>query len=464
MAIDFLVGGVPRGGTTLAAKFMSLHEEIFCYAGETHLIPFMHGMFGELPCREDKVDSVARFLRQQLMTAMVEVPRFNVSRGAHPANVIFEEKDIDNLVESVRSHLNGTLYGVELYRMSLGSLGEILAKADRRPILGEKTPSNIFAMADYAGATTVRNIVVMREPIGVLRSVRARVEEGDPYCDDAFKGDLEANVGMYLEYAMAARDVLRSGRDVQLVRYEDMAEAPARVVEEMLKGFGRAAEERVIRFVEGARDREIADRAPMHYRRLKLATSSTTLSPVDLWKTFSLTRDVREAFGYSDSAMVDLGFDLPLKWPDADVPTRVLPLFGFHRAELLGGSWMKRRASLVAYFGKVQSHALTLAFKSEFPKRVGREVELRISVNGIERHTCSVGTGQQSTVIKLMVNEDELVPMGNKGGYVVVGLLSSAAYTPIGHTRNSFDAREISFLLNSWAINRKKSRRWRIWR
>lgn len=461
--LNLLVGGMPRGGTTVAAKFMSLHQDIFCYAGETHIIPFMHGLFGQLPCRRDKVDLVSKFLRQQFMTAMVEMPRFSVSQGAHPGNLIFEEKNVDDLVDAIRGHLNNQLYGVDLYKASLITLRELLSrsKADQRIIFGEKTPNNIFAMADYARLVATKNIVVMREPIGVLRSMKARVEGGDAY-SSAFKGELETNIGMYLEYAMAARYVLNSTEGSLLVRYEDIAQTPATVVREMFELFGREAEERVVKFVENGLDREIANRAPVNYRRLNMNAGYADLPPVDIWKVFSFTRELRDAFGYSDAAMTEFGFNVPSEWPDMEVPSKVLPLYGFHQAGWIGCPWMKRRGGLVAYLGKGRSHEITLELKSKFPEHILDEVELQVSVNGIPREVLKVAADSQTTAVNVKVHSDELVPMGNRGGYAVINLASSMAYSQIGHTADGDDAREISFQLSNWKID-KKPYRWQ-WR
>lgn len=459
MTLDFLVGGMPRGGTTVAAKFMSLHQDLFCYAGETHLIPFMHSLFGQLPCRDDKVDLVAQFLRQQFMTAMVEMPKFSVSQGAHPGNDIFEEKDVDDLIDTVCSHLRAQLFGGELYKASLATLRGLLSQADPRNILGEKTPNNLFAMADYAELSAVRNIVVMREPMGVLRSMKARVEGGDAY-SNAFKGDLEANIGMYLEYAMAAQQALNTAEGGLLVRYEDIAQVPAEVVRKMFKLFELEPEKRVLQFVEGNWDVEIANRAPMNYKRLKVTAGSSDLSPIDRWKVFSFTRNLREVFGYSDAALSEFGFEVPLEWPGEEVPSKVLPLYGFHRAGWVGGPLMKRRGGLVVYLGKRRSHEITLEFKSKFPDQIQREVRLAVSVNGIHREKITVKSGNQSSVVKVTLYSDELVPMGKRGGYGVIDLVSSLAYSQIGHASKGHDAREISFQLKNWKIDKKFFKWW----
>lgn len=461
MTLNLLVGGMPRGGTTVAAKFLSLHQNIFCYAGETHLIPFMHSMFGRLPCREDRIDLVVQFLRQQFMTAMVEMPRFSVSQGAHPGNLIFEEENVDELVERVRDDLKAQLFGADAYTAALTTLHAVLSKVNRSLILGEKTPNNIFAMADFAGVSTTKSIVVMREPIGVIRSMKTRVAGGDKYAD-AFKGDIEANIGMYLEYASAARQVLNSEAGGLLVRYEDIAQIPATVVKEMFQLFGnQQVEERVIKFVEHGQDREIADRAPMNYKRLNVSPNTADLSSVDIWKVFSLTRELRGLFGYSDAEMTEFGFDVSTDWPDVSVPATVLPLFGFHSPDWVGGRWMKRKGSLVVYLGKGKTHSVMLNLESNFPDQIESDVDLTVYVNEIRRgEVFKVGTGNQLTTVHLKIDSDELVPMGNKGGYVVLNLESSIAYSQIGHTDRGNDGREISFKLKNWKIDKNRFKWW----
>jgi hypothetical protein len=73
-----------------------------------------------------------------------------------------------------------------------------------------------------------------------------------------------------------------------------------------------------------------------------------------------------------------------------------------------------------------------------------------------------VKNGKQSTVVNIKVHSDELVPMGNKGGYTVIDLESSIAYSQIAHTANGNDAREISFQLHNWRIDKYPFKWW--WR
>ncbi len=459
MNLDLLVGGMPRGGTTVAAKLMSLHPDIFCYAGETHLIPFMHDMFGRLPCRPDKVDLVARYLQNQFMTALVEMPRFSVSQGAHPRNLVFNEQTVNDLVDAVCGRLKAGLYGEELYKSSLATMAEMLSKIDPRHIRGEKTPSNIFAMADYSKTEDTKNIVVMREPIGVLRSMKARVDGGDSYAV-AFKGDLESNIGMYLEYAMAAQKAREAVSGSIFIRYEDMSLDPAQVIRNIFKEYNAVPEDRVIRFVEKGSDNEIADRAPMNYKRLTISTGYGSLSSLDIWKIFALTKDVRNAFGYSDAQMKEWGFEIPLEFPDVEIPPTVLPLYGFHKPISIGKPLMRRRGGLIVYLPKGFSQDLMLTLKSNFPEQVQKGVKLCVSVNNVERDVINVESGRRITDLHLNIHEEDLIPMGTQGGYAVIDLESSLSYCKLGHMAHGDDAREVSFKFDNWNLNKRRSR-WR---
>lgn len=457
MSLDYIVGGMPRGGTTVAAKFLSLNNDIFCYAGETHLIPFMHSLFGDLPCRHDKIELVGQFLKQQFMTAMVEMPKFSVSQGAHPGNDVFDEDDVNDLIGAVKNSLNEGLYGAELHKASLKILRDLLTRADHRRILGEKTPSNVFAMADYATKGFLTNVVVMREPFGVVRSMQARVKGGDAY-SKPFQGTIEANIGVYLEYSKAAKKILDCSSNSLLIRYEDMAEDPCAVIDQMFRIFGRDVEECVANFVDGQWDVEVANRAPMNYKRLKVKTDYSDMPPVDLWKIAALTHSVRESFGYSDQEMNRMGIDVSTNWPGMDVPLKLFPLYGFNSAGMFKKLWMKKNAGMIIYLNQRKGHhEVLLRLASDFPDYDIGNVQLHILIGGDLIELVSVKTGKRVTEIVLDINSRHAIPMGKEGGCVIVEFESSLSHNELGHSSTGHDAIEKSFCLLDWSIDRKRS-------
>jgi len=447
--MDFLVGGVPRGGTTVAAKFLSLQQDMFCYAGETHIVPLLQELFGQHACAPGKIDACTQFLRSQLMSSMVAMPRFSVSRGAHPANLIFDEQAVEQVLDAVRSSLKRGKFGEALLGDALGLLRDLLAERDPRPIRGEKTPSNVFALAEHGPGHPVISVVVMRDPIGVVRSMRARQ---DKYAEP-FSGDIENCIGIYLEYGSACLRCLKQPDSV-LVRYEEMAEDPGEVLRRMYARFDREPEERVIRFVEHGGDKEIADRAPMNYKRLTLSPKTDGLTPLDVWKTVELTRCVREAVGYTDAYLAGIGYPIPDECPEVDVPVMLTPLGGFHQKEPNSYAWMKKEGRLIVYMPKTKKAIVRLVFWSNFPDLVtgGKSVSLTLYVSGSQRQQVEVKGKRGAAVIEAVLFANDLSPMGTTGCYAILELRSSMVYAPIAALDGTNDTRTVSFVLTSWSV------------
>lgn len=447
--MDFLVGGVPRGGTTVAAKFLSLHRDMFCYAGETHIVPLLHELFGQHPCAPAKIDTCIEFLRQQFMTTMVTMPRFSVSRGAHPANLIFDEQAVEDVLAFVRGRLAEGRCGQDLYHDALDLLSTLLAARDPRPLRGEKTPSNVFALAEYGGPGGPAPVVVLREPLGVVRSMRCRQDQ----FAGPFSGEIENCIGLYLEYVDACLRCLKQP-GATLVRYEEMADDPAEVLRRAYALFGREPEERVVRFVEKGGDKEVADRAPMNYRRLTYSPKLEGIRGLDAWKIAELTRSVREAAGYDDACLARIGYPLAEHCPVAEVPTLVTPLGGFHKCESESHVWMKRQGRLAVYLPRTAKAVVRLSFWSNFPEEIcgGRDITLSLLVDGAPREQVRVPAGQAATRLKTTLSGADLRPMGEAGSFAVLELRSSLAYAPIAVLDNTTDHRVVSFVFTGWKV------------
>ena len=162
--------------------------------------------------------------------------------------------------------------------------------------------------------------------------------------------------------------------------------------------------------------------------------------------------------------MTQFGFDVPSQWPDMEVPTKVLPLYGFYPLGLPGffggGPWMKRRGCLVVYFASRRSYDISITLKSDFPEQLLDGVNLYVSVCGTRRDKLEVKSGNQSTMVNLNIGLDELTPMGNRGAYAVINLESSLAHSHIGHSIRGDSHWEISFQMSDWTINNKRFKWW----
>lgn len=444
--VDFIIGGMPRGGTTLAGKFFSLHPDIFCYAQETHVLPFLSNCFSTFPCHEKQLDRVLEEFRLQTRSVLIDMPQFNVSKGAHPGNLLFKDKDVDGIVSRVKKMLLKGLVGRRLYIETLEALRELIYARVPREYIGEKTPGNLFAMAEHGGSSDTLQVVVVREPVGVMKSMHRRANNQEDIYASAFRGGLEANLGMYIDYAGAAATCLKSDTSL-LIRYEDLAMDPFGSVKSMFGCFGKNVDERVRAFVEGARDKEIADRAPMNYRRLKINNDLGGLNELDYWKTLKITEASRKLIGYGEDQMAGFGYPSIGDWPGSDVPRVVLPMSGFHDLEH-NGRWMKEAGLLIAYLPSA-ARAVEIDLWSNFPALPldCDNSTLSVEVNGNVIEEMRIRKGPSSFEVVIPVMDRYVVPMGRHGGFMLIRLRSSVSYSPIAFSGGGKDWRQLSFLL-----------------
>ena len=444
--LDFIIGGMPRGGTTLAGKFFSLHPDIFCYSQETHVLPFLSNHFNGFPCNKNQVDCILGELRSQMRAVLIDMPLFSVLKGAHPGNILFQDGDVDAAVESIKQVLLAGLCGQELYIETLRVLRELIQPRVPRQYIGEKTPENLFAMAEYGGCSNTLKIVVVREPAGVIKSMHKRANNSEDVYASAFRGELETNLGMYIDYADAAARCLKDDGAV-LIRYEDLALDPAGTVKGMFDCFGKSVDGRVRDFVEGKYDREIADRAPMNYRRLKVTNDLGGLSELDYWKVVKITEASRELIGYGARQMAGFGYPSVGDWPGLDVPCVVLPMSGFHEMEQ-HGRWMKKTGLLIAYLVP-SSGTVEIELRSNFPQLPPDRANntLRVEVNGNVVEELGITKGQSHYKVVIPVADRYVTPMGKRGGFMLIRLRSGVSYSPMALLEGGKDTRQLSFLL-----------------
>lgn len=415
-------------------------------------MPLLCGMVESIPCIPEQVDCVMAFLRCQLVGTMVEMMRYSVEKGAHKGNLIFTEASVDAMMPGFESILRRGDTGATLYRGMLSVMREAIAATTHREILGEKTPNNIFSMAAYGKHfKETLSVAVAREPFGVLRSMQGRVLGGDRY-SDAFDGTLERNLGIYIEYARAIREVLESPNSM-LVRFEDMSFDPQEVLKRMYAYWDREPDDRALNFVENGNDPEVANRAPMFYRRLQVRSSPELFTPGESWKIAALTRGVRSVLGYPDDYLSAIGWDIPAEWEGTIEESVVLGLDGFYPPNEEGALYLRKRGSLVVYLKKARRHTLDLKFWSDYPETIDpEEIKVVISINGKLVGELQLGVGPTVTCFDYEFNDDELRPMNNDNRYAVIELYATRTFAPIATVAGGTCANERSVLLYDYSV------------
>lgn len=235
--MDFLVGGIPRSGTTALADALNAHPDIYCYASETNLLPFAIALGTDDRPPSSVLPVVQSRLTEMLQQTMIDMVDFNLQQGSPAPERRFSRRDITHMCANiVQSGADGR-GRKPLYQTAIHELAAHLRAQSQKPIVGEKTPANVLAL-DSLGERAVdeqrRPVMMMtvRQPFGVIQSMRARASSNtDPYAT-AFRGDAAQLAGSYVRYALAcARLQARGGR---LYHYELFSHDPRPVIRDML--------------------------------------------------------------------------------------------------------------------------------------------------------------------------------------------------------------------------------------
>lgn len=246
--LDFIVGGIPRGGTTAFADALNQHPDICCYAAETHLLPFAQEIGGHGPVPAGSLPAVRTMLCDMLRLTLVEMVEFNLALGSPDLPVRFSPADIDQIAADITHSLGPRGDATPLIDSASATLARELRQRSGRAVVGEKTPSNITALdaggwpVDRAGGPTV--FAIVRRPFAVIRSMRARLANNADHFASAFRGDAAQQAGYFMRFALACARMARRG--AHLHRYESFAGNPRDVLPGVLAAIGVPATGRSI--------------------------------------------------------------------------------------------------------------------------------------------------------------------------------------------------------------------------
>ncbi|MEQ1719193.1 MAG: sulfotransferase [Hyphomicrobium sp.] len=445
--LDFIVGGMPRGGTTALSVVFNLHPLSFCYAAESHLIPLLLEFAADAPAPAGSLGGLRKILEAQNHQVLIDMPRQSVQAGASDRWVIFDEPAVAEVNRGVMGLLERQLFGRELCEAALRHLAGVIREKSGKAIVGEKTPSNVFAFREYGTIGTKLAPVLVREPYAVIRSMKKRGEDANDKYNGPFQGELVELIGLYLSYLEAVRDA-KDKANVMVVKYEDLMESSTDIVRKMYATIG----------------------LPEHPRAVELAVKSLRLrsgatpwdkfSPSDRALIWHLTESLRNQMGYTADFYKSQGFaptedELRLACDDE----MLLPVFGFHtKHPSEGGTWLMKE-SCIAFQVRNGQNLATLKFWSEFPKAIAPDgTSITLSAMGFDSPAviASASVGRKAAFSTLAFDLNAMTPVhrGTNGSIYLVKLVSSHAYrrtvTPVSRLGNIFfggDRRQLSFNL-----------------
>jgi len=247
--LDFVVGGIPRGGTTAFADALNQHPEVFCYSSETGLLPLAQQIGCSGPVPSKSIPEIRRWLHDELYENIVNMVQWNLDAGSPVPPVRYKKSDIDRIVYAVLDGQRTYGHAKTLTDIASVALAREFRERSGKIFVGEKTPGNIFALDVRRNARFDANgaapfFVVARRPFPVIFSMRGRLaNKADPYAS-VFAGDGAQQAGFYVRHALACARLVRRG--AHLLRYEAFAGNARDMLPKVLSAIGASVDGRSI--------------------------------------------------------------------------------------------------------------------------------------------------------------------------------------------------------------------------
>jgi hypothetical protein len=384
-ALDFVVGGIPRGGTTAFADAFNRHPDLYCHASESHLIEFAAQMSGALPISAAALLAVRAELRRCLQVNLIDLVDFNLQMGSPEPPLRFGKADLDQLADEMAAALGRKKQGMACADRLSAILARELRRRSGKPLVGEKTPSNALALDQLGWRRTPSNaaplFLVVRRPFAVIRSMQARLDNPIDIFAAEYSGSLAEQAGYYVRHALACARLLRAG--ARLFRYEDFSGNPHLAFRQALQVIGVGSTDRIVH--------ELAQ--TIQYRGQDSSRSSFAIEEQAMID--AITQPALDQLGY--------GREL------ASQADRVAPACG---GQVIAGrhpdGWLEQR-SLLMLVAEQHHQRVLLQIWHQFPAAiVGADAQIGWSVQAADGRTLARGNaaGSEPTTIELAVPVD----------------------------------------------------------
>jgi hypothetical protein len=455
--LDFIVCGMPRGGTTYFGQLFNVHRDVYCYFMETSLFRQLRVFGKDRPFPPENIAVLEDCLRAEFTGALVEgtsedrtkkfrrlvnyksvLGEHGLSEATGPGIRVWDETTVEIFIAEVLDLFRQGLYGEALLDAGSRILANHLRAVTTRPLLGEKTPDNLFfAQALQEASPGLKVFCILREPYSTLESMKRRALRTESF-DSAFSKELWGGIVDYFRFMRAAYDMsLRCGpQTFDVYRFEDLLEDPVREMERAYRTLG----------LDMPLDaRTILPRLSIPTD--KRHTHELTLSPTE-YKLIEMTLGpMLRHFGYEDAIDGDRAVE------EIDFSEGVLPLAGVYLEGELGDridcKWMAGEADLFLLYGKDRTR-LRVRMACNFPPELGLEgVTLCFSSGDRQLAQVEVAPVQQEIVIEIDLDGVDKAQASSTMSGSHLRISSSHCYTPITIPGLGVDIRDFSFLVVS---------------
>lgn len=456
--MDFIVCGMPRGGTTVFGQLFNAHEQVFCYFMETGLFRYLDAFGRDRPFPSENLQALEDWLREQLRGTLVEgtkdsryakfkrLQKFLKVLDQHgqadpygPGMRFLDERSFEPFLQDVVDLFRRGLFGHELFEQGLVVLEKHFRNVTERPMLGEKTPDNIFFLDRFHAADPdLKIFCILREPYSTLESMKRRAHHDDRFFDSAFSKEVLGGIADYYQYLRAAYDYSLRARpgSFHVCRFEDLFEDNVSFMESAYRVLGL----------------ELTETAAQILPKLHIPTEKKRI------KGFCLTEpeyiliqlalgEMLEHFGYQ------VEINKGTKLTSSELTEGVIPLGGLHlegdSGKGVSNTWMGKEATLFLFFDKQRS-AIRLSMSCYFPAVLGLDkVTLRFSSSDVELAVVEIDTAQNDFQFELPLDKFRHAVASPTIQGAPLTISSSASFAPIAVPGLGLDIRDLSFLIRS---------------
>ncbi len=452
--LKFFVCGMPRGGTSLTGELLNGHKDIYCYFGETGILPLLEMIAGDNKIPKDNVEKIKDWIINSLTDNLIskiddigfqkDISSYKrvLTEVGYKETLGYEKfsmKEVESICNNILDLLYQGYYGSDLIQAGIEIVNKCLCSKTDREIIGEKNPDNLRFLK-YFSSNNIKVISLLREPLSTIDSMRKRSTRSEEVWDKAFSPSFNNSLAQYyryLKYIFSSLSSLHSGK-LCIIKYEDLLSYKLERTSNLYEFLGVSPCKKGLEFVDKL-VHENNKSAIMHY-----SDEEILILKLLIGKELSY-------LGYDNSFYEN--YNLKLNKIELNFENNIVfPLEGVYLEgkELLQDSWMDKTATFYSLIKKqCKKIIFTLLFNFIDMLTSGNIVTLsiyqdtflidKINLNGLHNEH------------EIEINIDNIIKwdFNYQFYFFTFKLISSFSVKPIAVKGLGLDIRELSFFIKS---------------
>lgn len=463
--LDFIVCGMPRGGTTYLGEMFNAHKDVYCYFMETSVFRQLFLFGRDRPFPKQNIPLLEQWLRAEFKAVLLDstdpervvtfrrltkykdiLKEFGLDEVSGPGIRIVDKHDFECFLKEIVQLYQDGLHGKALFKAGGRVLSRYIRNVTERPILGEKTPDNLFYLENlYEANPKLQVFCVIREPLSTIESMKRRAENNHEVFDSVFSEDLLSSIAEYYKHIKIIYEGCQKFDPsvFHVIRYEDFIESPATIMEGIYGNLGIEQTQASIDIV----NQLVMPTPKNHKRELNISAAESKLIDLILGKML-------DYFGYDKGFFNELGLSVSASNNTLGMSEGIIPLSGLHLAAIeklkeISWTWATRSVSLFLLFNKNRQF-IRVSLVADYPMEINLEEVILILSSGeqeIGRYTINKGQQELQFSIDLAA-----LPTKEADANILCAdlqMTATVSYTPLTIPNMGGDMRDFSVLIRS---------------